>query len=345
MPGSDASATLLRHYAEALSFTARGAPGPAGEASVAVDIKAGGAEGRPELRLRLKIEAVDRYAIDVIYCGLLELSGVPPEALPGLLLIDAPALLFPFARKLAADAVRDAGFGALSLAAVDFAALYESRNGAAPAATAVRFITPPGQMRELFPSFLYHAQLGTRLPLEQACLQLAASDRAGQDWAKANAYRGYTSYASIRDLPAHDPAFARLVGLLDGHVAAFALGAEFDMRGKRLVLDTIWANVMGEGGIHTAHIHPHSAVSGTYYVTTPEGAAAICFEDPRAGLMMSAPSRAQDARPENRAFVQVRPQAGSLLLWESWLRHGVEMQHGATPRISISFNYRVEEAR
>lgn len=345
MTQPQASAALIRHFTEAMTFTARGAPGPAGEAMVAVDLKTGGAEGRPELRLRLKIEAAGRYAVDVIYCGVFELSGVPPDALPRLLLIDAPALLFPFARQMAADAVRDAGFGDMTLTAVDFARLYENRNGTTPPPADVRFVAPPGQVRELFPSYLYHAPLGVRLPLEKACLNLAASDRTGQEWARASAYRGYTSYASVRDLPGRDPAFAELVRLLDGHVAAFAQAAAFDMRGKRLVLDTIWANVMEEGGIHTSHIHPHSAVSGTYYVTTPEGAAAICFEDPRSGLMMSAPARAPEARPENQAFVQVRPQAGSLLLWESWLRHGVEMQHGGAPRISISFNYRIEEAR
>lgn len=345
MLDSHASATLVRHFAEALSFTARGAPGEVVDTAVSVDLKAGGVEGLPELRLRLKIEAIGQYVVDIIYCGVFRLAAVPPEALPRLLLIDAPALLFPFARQLATDAIRDAGFGALTLKTVDFNRLYESRNGAMPKAAAVRFIAPPGQTRQLFASHLYHARLGADLALEQACLHLAASDLVGQEWASANAYRGYTSYPSVRDLPACDPVFVELVTLLDDHVAAFAKAAEFDMRGKRLVLDTIWANVMEEGGIHTSHIHPHSAVSGTYYVTTPEGAAAICFEDPRSGLMMSAPSRTPEARPENRAFVQVRPEAGSLLLWESWLRHGVEMQHGDRPRISISFNYRIEEIR
>jgi len=345
MSGSQASVALIRHFAEALSFTAKGPPGTGGEAMVNVDLKAGGAETRPELRLRLKIEVSGQYAVDIIYCGVFELTGMPADALPRLLRIEAPALLFPFARQLAADAVRDAGFGALALAAVDFARLYESRNGAAPPPAGLRFVTPPGQVRQLFPSHLYHAPLGADLALERACLDLAASDQAGREWARANAYRGYTSYASVRDLAGRDPAFAELAALLDGHVAAFAGAAEFDMRGKRLALDTIWVNVMEEGGIHTSHIHPHSAVSGTYYVTTPPGAAAICFEDPRAGLMMSAPSRTPEARPENRGFVQVRPQAGSLLLWESWLRHGVEMQHGGSPRISISFNYRIEEVR
>jgi len=141
---------------------------------------------------------------------------------------------------------------------------------------------------------------------------------------------------------ASSPVFAALVKQLDRHAANFAIAAEFDMRGRRLALDGIWVNVMEEGGMHASHVHPHSAISGTYYVTMPGGAAAICYEDPRSPLMMSAPPRAAEARTENKAFVSVNPKEDTLLLWESWLRHGVEMQAGRTERISISFNYRIE---
>ncbi len=88
-----------------------------------------------------------------------------------------------------------------------------------------------------------------------------------------------------------------------------------------------------------AHIHPHSAISGTYYVSVPVGASAIRFEDPRLGFMMAAPMRKPSARRENRAFVDFAPKAGSVLLWESFLRHEVPVNRARTPRISVSFNY------
>ena len=96
---------------------------------------------------------------------------------------------------------------------------------------------------------------------------------------------------------------------------------------------------MNKGAIHAPHIHPHSAISGTYYVTVPPRAGAIRFEDPRLGLMMAAPQKKKNARAENRRFVDVAPKTGQLLLWESWLRHGVEPNQAKTPRISVSFNY------
>jgi uncharacterized protein (TIGR02466 family) len=98
-------------------------------------------------------------------------------------------------------------------------------------------------------------------------------------------------------------------------------------------------NVLEPGGHHGAHIHPHSAISGTYYVSVPKAASAIRFEDPRLGFMMAAPVRRPEARRENKTFVDVAPKQGSVLLWESWLRHEVPVNRAKTARISVSFNY------
>ena len=93
------------------------------------------------------------------------------------------------------------------------------------------------------------------------------------------------------------------------------------------------------GGVHTSHIHPHSVISGTTYVTMPSGASAIKFEDPRLAMMMAAPVRDQDTPKELRSFFYVAPEAGEVLLWESWLRHEVAMNMADDDRISVSFNY------
>jgi uncharacterized protein (TIGR02466 family) len=58
--------------------------------------------------------------------------------------------------------------------------------------------------------------------------------------------------------------------------------------------------------------------------------------------MMAAPPRKARAAPDQRQFHYVRPRAGDLLLWESWLRHEVERNGAETERLSISFNYRWE---
>jgi uncharacterized protein (TIGR02466 family) len=96
---------------------------------------------------------------------------------------------------------------------------------------------------------------------------------------------------------------------------------------------------MEQGGVHAAHIHPHAVISGTYYVILPKGAAAIRFEDPRLAMMMAAPPKKRAAARENRTFVTIAPKPGTVLLWESFLRHDVPPNGARGKRISISFNY------
>ena len=196
----------------------------------------------------------------------------------------------------------------------------------------------------LFATRIYRAKLPRDAQtlneaLEATCRAIAAEDRAGRRWCKEHDYRGYTSYASLDDLPTRASVFAELIAHLDGHVRAFARSLEFDIDVRELVLDSFWINVLKPGGAHSAHIHPHSVISGTYYVSVPDGASAIRYEDPRLAMMMAAPPRRATARRENRSFVSVAPSAGTLLLWESWLRHEVLVNKARKERISLSFNY------
>lgn len=196
-------------------------------------------------------------------------------------------------------------------------------------------------IRSLFVTRLYEAMIGQPAlieDLEQSVRALAAEDRAGQSWSKAHGYKGYTSYASLNDLPRRDPAFADLVKLLNGHVRAFAEESHMDL-GRKLKLDSLWVNLMKPGGTHSGHLHPHSIVSGTFYVAVPPGSGGLKLEDPRLPLMMAAPQRAPDAPEDSRPFVYAAPQPGMLLLWESWLRHEVPPSAAKGDRISVSFNY------
>lgn len=176
--------------------------------------------------------------------------------------------------------------------------------------------------------------------LEDACLMLADEDRAGRAWCKANGYGGYTSYASLEDLPSRATVFADLKRKLDRHVAAYAeeLALDLGPRG-RLVMDSLWVNVLKPGAAHSGHLHPHSVISGTVYVVTPPGASALRLEDPRLAMMMAAPKRRADAPEDQRPFVSLKPEPGTVFLWESWLRHEVPANAAKAPRISVSFNY------
>ena len=202
-------------------------------------------------------------------------------------------------------------------------------------------------IRDLFVTRVYEGSLaeergfGTfNAELEDACRMLAAEDRAGRAWCRANGYGGYTSYASLDDLPRRASVFGHLKRRLDRHAVSFAESLDFDLGARgRLALDSLWVNVLRPGAAHSGHIHPHAVISGTVYVSVPPGAGALRLEDPRLPMMMAAPRRRPEAAESVRSFVTLSPAAGTLYLWESWLRHEVLAGAAKAPRISLSFNY------
>jgi uncharacterized protein (TIGR02466 family) len=193
--------------------------------------------------------------------------------------------------------------------------------------------------RQLFATPLYEADIGVPSLLDGLAVSirhLAEEDAAGRRWSRDKGYKGYTSYASLDDLPQRDPAFAALRPHLLRHARVFADALGWP--GVRPRVDSLWVNLLRPGGHHSAHIHPHSALSGTLYIEVPDGAGAIRFEDPRLPMMMAAPPRDPDAPEPLQPFVTLAPTAGKLLLWESWLRHEVLPNRARADRLSISFN-------
>ena len=100
-----------------------------------------------------------------------------------------------------------------------------------------------------------------------------------------------------------------------------------------------WATICRAGAYHAPHSHPDSAWSGVYYVdagTNETGrslAGVLEFLDPRAGVeAVTAPG---DPYGEP---VRVRPQAGLIVIFPSWLYHWVHPYTGRAPRIAVSFN-------
>jgi uncharacterized protein (TIGR02466 family) len=199
-----------------------------------------------------------------------------------------------------------------------------------------------------FHTNLYRARLGgtgaakLNADLAASIYLLSEEDEAGKAWCDDNAYLGYTSYGSINDLAWRMPAFGDLQSRLMAHALAFAEACDFDLSRGRLAMDSLWVNILPQGAGHSGHIHPHSVISGTYYVSAPDGASALRFEDPRLPMMMAAPPRKTRARAENRTFVSIKPSAGVVLLWESWLRHEVPPNLSEDDRLSVSFNLRWE---
>ena len=67
------------------------------------------------------------FGFDLLYAGVFRIQNVPQESMPALIMIECPRLLFPFARAIIADAVRNGGFPPLMIDPVDFVSLYRQR--------------------------------------------------------------------------------------------------------------------------------------------------------------------------------------------------------------------------
>ena len=81
------------------------------------------------LKIEVRAEAEEQVAfiVDLSYAGLFGLRNIPAEHLQPFLLGEAPRLIFPFARRVLADAVRDGGFPPLLLEPIDFAGMYQAQ--------------------------------------------------------------------------------------------------------------------------------------------------------------------------------------------------------------------------
>ncbi|MDX5330917.1 MAG: protein-export chaperone SecB, partial [Caulobacteraceae bacterium] len=77
------------------------------------------------------------FHVELVYGGVFQINGVPPQDLEPVLLIECPRFLFPFARRVIGDVTSDGGFPPFLLDPIDFAGVYAARKaqGALDAST------------------------------------------------------------------------------------------------------------------------------------------------------------------------------------------------------------------
>jgi uncharacterized protein (TIGR02466 family) len=199
----------------------------------------------------------------------------------------------------------------------------------------------------LFATQIYHAKLTTSetslklilKDLKTESAQIQKMDQTGSDWSNDNYTNGYTSYSSHDKLHQMSSTFSDLEKLISKHVAKFLKNLDYSVNIKNLKMTDCWLNIMNENVVHTAHLHPRSVFSGTFYVAVPKNASAIQFQDPRLTQFMNAPVPNSTARIHNQRFISILPKPGDVILFESWLKHEVSLNKSKLPRISVSFNY------
>ena len=129
---------VLVQYVKDLSFENPNAPSSLvqrpgkPDISVHVDLNARRLSGEQfETELKLAVESKQegqvQFIVELVYAGLFLIQGVAAENLEPLLLIECPRIIFPFARRILSDVVRDGGFPLLNIEPIDFATIYRQQ--------------------------------------------------------------------------------------------------------------------------------------------------------------------------------------------------------------------------
>ena len=114
---------------------------------------------------------------------------------------------------------------------------------------------------------------------------------------------------------------------------------------KEVRLDNIWININTKNSSNKEHTHPNSVLSGVYYVNCNEESGDIYFVHPSATTMQYdwQDKSIYDFNNITGANRNIRPNTGDLLIFPSWLSHGVHPNNSENfERISISFNMRLK---
>lgn len=136
--GEPPGVRILAQFIRDLSFENPKAPDSlrGGEGSPKIDLQVemnarGREDGLFEVDLKLTATATNggatMFVAELLYGGLFGISGVPPEELEPVLLVECPRYMFPFARRIIADVTSEGGFPPFLLEPIDFGAIYQAR--------------------------------------------------------------------------------------------------------------------------------------------------------------------------------------------------------------------------
>ena len=141
---------------------------------------------------------------------------------------------------------------------------------------------------------------------------------------------GWNSQPIIMSLPLFKPLMTDCITVFNNIIKLTSPNRDY-----RYSLEA-WANVNDKGGFNTLHSHPGALMSGTFYLTAPEGSGNLVFRDPRMGAVLSQYQGVN--APNNAVDKTLKPVVGMLAIFPNWLEHRVEPHQGDTPRVSIAMN-------
>ena len=117
---------------------------------------------------------------------------------------------------------------------------------------------------------------------------------------------------------------------------------DWDLNIQSVKISSMWAIINEKDAWNQKHQHSNSDISAAYYITAPEGCGDIVFYDPRPARVYKQPI-AKSPNRLNGTVNSIKPEAGMLVLFPSYLDHSVNPNISDKKRIVISFNLSLEK--
>lgn len=192
----------------------------------------------------------------------------------------------------------------------------------------------PNSRNDWFPTPVWCFEIENYQQLNQTLLREVYNeyqvDREGEKWSNV------LGWHSKNDLHKRD-SFEEFNQVISKNVLEIATFLNWDLQYFSTNITTCWAIVNGKLASNSVHNHPNSILSGVYYLKVPENSGGLFFSDPRPAAQMLIPPIGEFNLWTSPKVVY-KPTVGTMLLFPSWLLHGVEMNMSEEVRISLSFN-------
>lgn len=196
-----------------------------------------------------------------------------------------------------------------------------------------------GVRLDCFPTAVWRFNVPGHEELNRKLLQLAEDERA-RDPAGIGHRSSVLGWHS-KDKLHHRPEMRDFLAILHDNIAEVGRAYRIDTKQVGLELASCWIIVNGKFASGAVHCHPNAFFSGVYYISAAENCGDIFFQDPRHAALMGACPVTEHA-PWTVRQISYRPAPGGLLIFPSWLYHGVEPNLSEAPRVSLSFNFRLK---
>ncbi len=198
-----------------------------------------------------------------------------------------------------------------------------------------------GTRTDWFPTSIWHFSIDDPLQLNSLLLaEISAEqqrDRQGEKWSSV------LGWHSVNNLHERE-AFAEFVRVVERNVLEVATFLKWDLKKFSIKISTCWASVNGKLASNSLHNHPNSILSGVYYLKAPENCGGIFFADPRPAAQMLIPP-VEEFNLWTFPKISYKPQEGTMLLFPSWLFHGVELNMSGQVRVSLNFDIGMSPVR